>query len=134
MRLGQVGVHGVHYLLRGMGAGDCQHAGMHLGHHGGAALFASLGTQATGHDHLAVGCQSFANSVQTFLDGIVNEAAGVDDDQIRAFKGLGSLVTLGAELRENQLAISQGLRAAQRNKAHLGDCGLRGLTESIDFI
>ena len=58
--------------------------------------------QAAGDDDLAVLGQGLANRVQAFLDGIVNETAGVDDDQIRAFKGLGGLVALGAELREDE--------------------------------
>ena len=126
VRLGQVGVHRVHHLLRGMGAGHSQHAGMHFGHHAAAALFASLGAQATGHDHLAIGGQSLANRVQAFLDGIVDKAAGIDDHQIRAFKGLGGLITLGAELGQDQLGIGQGLGTAQRHEADLGGGRLRG--------
>jgi hypothetical protein len=47
-----------------------------------------------------------------FLDGVVNEATGVDDDQVSAFKGFGSLVTLGAQLRQDQLGIGQRFGAS----------------------
>ncbi|MNT72138.1 hypothetical protein D3C72_2107090 [compost metagenome] len=94
-----------------MGAGHSQHAGVHLAHHV-AAIVARAGTQAAGDDDLAVFGQRFADGVQAFLDRIVNEAAGVDDDQIRALEGLGGFITLGAQLREDQLGIGQGLGAA----------------------
>ena len=120
MGLGQVLVHRIHHLLRGVGAGHGQHAGVYFGDHGAAAFLASLGSQAASHDHLAIGSQCFANGVQTFLDGIVNKTAGVHDHQIRAFKGFGGLVALSAELREDEFRVSQCLGAAQRHKAHLG--------------
>ena len=123
MRLRQVGVDGVHDLLRGMRAGDGEHAGVHLADQiafsaGDIALF--FGTQAAGDDDAAIGGQGFANRVQAFFDGIVDEAAGVDDDQIRAFKGFGGLVAFGAQLGEDQLRIGQRLGAAEADEADFG--------------
>ena len=120
---GQVLVHRVHHLLSGMGAGDGQHAGVHLPHQI-AAVLGLRSPQTASNDDLAVFCQRLANGVQAFLDGVVNEAAGVDDHQVGTGKGFSGLVTLGAELRQDQLGIGQGFGATQADKAHLG--GRRG--------
>ena len=117
MRLGKVQVHRIHHFLRGMWAGHGQHAGVHLPHHV-AAVLAGFGTQATGHDDTAIGGKRFSNRVQAFLDGIVNKAAGVDDDKICTFKGFRGLVALGAQLRQDQLRIGQCLGAAKTDKAN----------------
>ena len=123
MRLGQMGVDGVHDLLRGVRAGDGEHAGVHLADQiafgaGDVSLF--FGTQAAGDDDAAIGGEGFTNRVQAFFDGIVDEAAGVDDDQIRAFKGFGGLVALGIQLGEDQLRIGQRLGATEADKADFG--------------
>ena len=120
VRLGQMGVDGVHDLLRGVWAGNGEHAGVHLADQiafgaGDIALF--FGTQAASDDDAAIGGQGFANRVQTFFDGIVYEAAGVDDDQVRAFKGFGGLVAFGVQLGEDQLRIGQCLGATQADEA-----------------
>ena len=101
VRLGQIKVHCVHHLLRRMGPSHGQHAGVHLAHQV-AAIGARFGPQAPGDDDASIFGQRFANRVEAFLYRVVNEAAGVDDDQVSTFKGLGRLVALGAELRENQ--------------------------------
>jgi hypothetical protein len=80
----------------------------------------ALGAQAAGDDDLAVLGQRLADGVQAFLDRIVDEAAGVDDDQVGALKGLGGLVALGAQLGEDQLGVGQGLGAAQADKTDGG--------------
>jgi hypothetical protein len=80
-----------------------------------------LGAQAAGDDDLAVFGQGLADGVQAFLDRIVDEAAGVDDDQVGALEGLGGLVALGAELREDEFGVGQGLGAAQADKPIRGN-------------
>ena len=119
VRLGQVQVDGVHHLLRGVRASHGQHAGVHLTHHV-AAIVAGAGAQATSNDNPAVLGQRLADGVQAFLDGVINETAGVDDDQVSAVEGLGGFVTLGAQLREDQLGIGQRLGAAQADKSDFG--------------
>ena len=119
VRLGQVGVHRLHHLMGGVGTGHRQHAGVHLAHQIATAL-AFAGTQAAGDDDLAVRGQGLTDGVQTFAHRIVDEAAGVDDHQIGTGKGLGSLITLGAELREDEFGIGQGLGATQADEADLG--------------
>ena len=115
MRLGQVQVHRVHHLLRGMRAGHRQHAGVHLAHQVAPAR-TRLGTQTAGHDDLAIFSQRLAYGVQALLDGIVNKAAGVHNDQVRTVEGFGGLVAFCAELREDQLGIGEGFGAAQADK------------------
>lgn len=115
----QVQVHRIHDLLCRMRSGHRQHAGVHLAHQI-AAVVPRLCTEATGHDHAAVFSQCLADRVQALLDGIVNKAAGVDDHQIGAFKCFGGLVTLGIELREDQLGIGQRFGAAEADKTDAG--------------
>jgi hypothetical protein len=40
--------------------------------------------QASRHDHLAIFGQRLADGVERFLDRGIDEAAGVDDDEVRA--------------------------------------------------
>ena len=82
---GQVQVHRIHHLLGRVWTGDRQHTGVYMAHQITAPLIFAR-PQTAGDNHLAMGRQSLANRVQAFLDRIVNEAAGVDDHQIRAFK------------------------------------------------
>ncbi len=49
----------------------------------------------------------------------VEKAAGVDDHQIGAGVLAGELVALGAQPRDDALAVDQRLRAAERDEAHL---------------
>jgi hypothetical protein len=76
----QVRVNGVHDLARGMRPGDREHLGMCRTNERAALL----GAEAAGHDHPAVLRQGFADRGERFLDRCVDEAAGVDDDQIGA--------------------------------------------------
>ena len=92
---------------------------VHLPHQVATTL-ARFGTEAAGHDDLAVGGEGFPDGVQAFLDRIVNETAGVDDHQIGAFECLGGLVTLGIQLRQDQFGVGQRLGAAQADETHFG--------------
>jgi hypothetical protein len=63
-------------------------------------------------DHLAVLGERLADGAERLLDRGVDEAAGVDDDEVGAgVIGRGG-VALGAQLREDALRIDQRLRAA----------------------
>ena len=124
VRLGQVSVDGVHHLLRGVRTGDGEHAGVHLADQiafGAGDITLFFGAQTACDDDAAIGGQSFANGVQAFFDGIVDEAASVDDDQVRAFKGFGGLVAFSVQLGEDQLRVGQCLGAAQADEADFGD-------------
>ena len=114
--LGHVQMHRVHHLLGGVRAGDGQHLGVHFTNQV-AATVPGFGAQAARDDDTPVLRQGFADGVQALLDRIVNEPAGVDDDQVGSREGLAGLVALGAQLGQDQFGIRQRLRAAQRNKA-----------------
>jgi hypothetical protein len=107
-----------------MRAGDGQDTRMRLAHEFATVLRA----EAAGDDHLAVLVQRFADGVERFGDGGVDEAAGVDDDEVRPVVRRGDHVSFGAQLRENLLRIDERLRATERDEAH-ARCGcLRGET------
>jgi hypothetical protein len=72
---------------------------------------AFLRAQAPGHDDLAVLRERFADGVERFLDRRIDEAARVDDDEIRVAIGGRRDVALGAELREDPLRVDEGFRA-----------------------
>ena len=55
-----------------------------------------LGAQTTGNDHLAVFGQCFANGIEAFLHGVVDETAGVDHDEVGTVIGTGDGVAFGA--------------------------------------
>ncbi len=120
VRLGQVQVHRVHHLLRGVRPGHGQHLGVNLAHQVAGTVVARLRAQAAGDDDPPVLGQRLADRIQALLDRLVDEAAGVDDHQVGAGKALARGVALGAELGEDQLGIGQGLGAAQRYEADFG--------------
>ena len=83
-------VHGGDDLLVLMRAGDRENAGMRL------ANAAFLDAEAARDDDAAVGGDGFADGVKAFLFGAVEEAAGVDHDDIGAIVVAGDLVALRA--------------------------------------
>ena len=76
-----------------------------------------LGAEAAGDDHLAVLGERFADRVERLGDRGVDEAAGVDDDEVGAVVGRRDVVALGAQLGEDLLGVDERLRAAERNEA-----------------
>ena len=78
-----------------------------------------LRAQAAGDDHLAVLGERFADRVERFLDRRVDEAAGVDDDEVGAGVVGRDGVALGAQLREDALGVDQRLGTAERDEADL---------------
>jgi hypothetical protein len=71
-----------------------------------------LGTEAARNDHLAVFGERFADRVQRFLGRSVDEAAGVDDDEVGAGVVGGGDVAFGAQLGEDAFRVDQRLRTA----------------------
>jgi hypothetical protein len=67
----------------------------------GALHHAAFRPEASRDDDLAVLLQGFADGVERFLDGGVDEAAGVDDDEVGARVVWRGDVTLGPELGED---------------------------------
>ena len=107
-------VHGRDDALVGLRPGDREHVGEAL------ADLVGLGPHAAGDDDLAVLGHRLADGAERFRLGAVEEAAGVDDDEIGAGMRLGQLVALGAELRDDALGIDERLRAAERHEGDLG--------------
>ena len=71
-----------------------------------------LETQAPGNHYLAILRKRLADGVQRLLDRGVDEAAGIDDDEIGAgVVGRGE-IALGPELGEDAFGIYECLRAA----------------------
>ncbi len=114
VQFGQVLVHRVHHLFGGVRAGDGKHLGMRLLHD------VALGTEAAGDDDLAVLLDRFADGFQRFGHGAVDEAAGVDHDQVRLLVARGDLVPFGAHAREDVFGIDGRLGTAERDEADLG--------------
>ena len=113
VRLRQMRVHRRHHFVRRVRPGDGQHLRVRFADEA-AAVFRA---EAAGDDHLAVLRERLADGVERFGDGGVDEAAGVDDDEIGARVGPVDRVALGAQLREDHLRIDERLRAAERHEA-----------------
>jgi hypothetical protein len=71
-----------------------------------------LDAEAARDDDLAVFVERLADRAERFLDRGVDEAAGVDDDEVGAGVGGRGGVALGAQLREDALRVDQRLRTA----------------------
>ena len=100
-------VHGRDHALVLLRPGDREHV------REAVADLLRLGAHAAGDDHLAVLGHGFADGVERFRLGAVEEAAGVDDHHVGAVMLLRQLVPLRAQLRDDALGIHQGLRAAK---------------------
>jgi hypothetical protein len=99
-------MHGLHHTGRIVRAGNREHRWMRLPDD------LLLDAQAAGHDDLAVLRQRLADRVERFRDRGVDEAAGVDDDEVGAgVIGRGG-VALGAQLREDALGVDESLGTA----------------------
>jgi hypothetical protein len=111
-------MHGVEHAFILLRAGDRQQVGI-----GGFDLL-GLGAHAAGDDDLAVLRHGFADGAQRLRLGAVEEAAGVDDDDVGAVVLAGEFVTFGPQARDDALGIHQGLRASQRDKGDFRRGGL----------
>jgi hypothetical protein len=93
----QIGMYRRHHLLQRVRAGDGQHLGMTLAHQFRARA------ETAGDDHPSVLVERLGDGVQGLIDRRIDEAAGVDDDQI----GLGvsrlELIALGTQSGEDTL-------------------------------
>jgi hypothetical protein len=67
-------------------------------------------TQAPRDHDFAVLGERLADRLERLLDRGVDEAAGVDDDEVGTGVILGGFVALGAQLREDALGVDQRLR------------------------
>src|SRR5690606_18619277 len=107
-------VHRAYHFFILLRAGHRQHAGMDL------ADDRFLDAHAAGDDHLAVLGDGFADGLQRFGLGAVDEAAGVDHHHVGVIVFGRDLVALGAQLGQDAFGIDQGFRAAQADEADFG--------------
>ena len=77
-----------------------------------------LDAEAARDDHAAVFRHGFADGVEAFLLGRVEEAAGIDHHDVGAGIVARQLIALGAQLGDDAFAIDQRLGAAERHKPH----------------
>jgi hypothetical protein len=68
--------------------------------------------QAPGHDDFSILRERLADGVERLLHRGIDEAAGVDDDEVGAGVARRGGVALGAQLREDALGVDQGLGTA----------------------
>ncbi len=114
----QRAVHGLQHALILLRPRDREHAGI------GRLDLLGLGAHAAGDDDLAVLGHRLADGAERLLLGAVEEAAGVDDNDIGAVMLACQLVALGAQPGDDALGIHQRLGASQRYKADFGRGGL----------
>jgi hypothetical protein len=107
---GQVLVHRRHDLLVGVRPRDAEHAGMPR------ADGVRLRAEAAGDQHLAVGRHRLADRLERLLDRVVDEAAGVDHDEVGVLVGRDGLVTLRAQPGEDALGVHERLGAAEADE------------------
>ncbi|MGY4418851.1 hypothetical protein ACVWY2_001276 [Bradyrhizobium sp. JR6.1] len=124
MRRRQRAVHGVQHALILLRSRDRQHAGI------GALDLLRLGAHAAGDDDLAVLGHGLADRRERFLLGAVEEAAGVDDDDVGAVMLARQFIAFRAQPGDDALGIDQRLGAPQGHKAHFRRSGLLHISES----
>ena len=76
-------------------------------------------TKASGDDDFAILRERLADRVERLLDRGIDEAAGVDDDEIRAGVIRRGGVALGAQLREDALGIDERFGTSQAYETNL---------------
>ena len=120
----QRAVHGLQHALVLLRTRDRQHTGI------GRLDLLGFGAHAAGDDDLTVLGHGLADGAERFLLGTVEEAAGVDDDDIGAVMLARQLIAFGAQPRDDALGIHQRLGASQRYKADFGRGGLLHVTSA----
>ncbi len=113
----QVLVHGLHDFFVRVRARDFQYRRVTIGDR------LRTRAEAPGHDHLAVARQGLADRVERFVHGIVDEAARVDDDEVRVLVRADDVIALGAQAREDAFGVHQRLGAAEGDEADAGRGG-----------
>jgi hypothetical protein len=79
---------------------------------------AFFGAEASGDDDAAVLGERLADGVERFLDGGVDEAAGIDDDEVGAGVVCCGDIALGAQLREDALGVDQRFGTTEGNEPY----------------
>ena len=79
-----------------------------------------LGQVFVHRDHFAVFADGFADGRERFGYGFVDEAAGVDDNEVGVVVVFADGVAVGADLREDAFGIDQRFRAAEADETDGG--------------
>ena len=110
---GHMRMYRLHHLFVLMRPGDSQNAGVALADRG------LVDTHAAGDDHAPVPGHGFADGLEAFRLGAVQEAAGIDDHGI----GVGifgrEFIALRPQRGDDSFRIHQGLGTPQGNNADL---------------
>ena len=112
VRRGRRRAHRLHHALERLRAGDRRDVGKSVTDRVG------LGAHAAGDDDAPVLVHRRADRGERFLFRAVEKAAGVDDDRVGAGVAARKLVALGAQPREDALAVDERLRAAERDEGN----------------
>jgi hypothetical protein len=83
-------------------------------------IFSGFRAEAAGHDDASVPGKRLADGVERFVHGLVDEAAGVDDDEVRRVVRRRDFVAFGAQLRKDALGVHERLGAAEAHEADAG--------------
>ena len=86
-----------------------------------AAVGLLAAAEAAADDDAAVFGERLGDGVKAFPDGLVDEAAGVDDHDVGVVVARADAVASGAELGDDPLRIDEGLGAAEGNEADDGN-------------
>src|SRR5690606_25375437 len=88
--------------------------------------------EATGDDHAPVLGKRLADRVERLFARAVEEAARVDDDDVRAGVVRRGLVALGAQPGKDTLGIDERFRTAEADETYSRNDGHRRLPIAVD--
>jgi hypothetical protein len=111
-----MGVDCSHDLFGGVRSGHGENTGMRLSHD------VALSAEAAGDDDLTVFRQCFTDGIQRLIDRRIDEAAGIDDDEIGSRVARGDQIAFSAQLRKDAFRIDERFRTAERYESNLGNC------------
>ena len=105
-------MHRIHHGLIGVGAGNRQHFGK-------AVLDAScIGAEAARDDHSPLLREGFTDGFQGFLDGGIDKAAGVDNDEVSISVAAHKIVSFASKLGKDTFGVDQRFRTAETHHAN----------------
>ena len=107
--------------FRRMRSGHAQHLGMSLED----AL--RSGPEAAGDEHTAVLFERLTDGLERLVDRLIDEAAGIDHNQVGLCVLRGDLVAACAQFGDQALGINQSLGTAQADEADRGRALARDL-------
>ena len=107
-------------VIDGVGARDAEHLRAVV-QHVVAAVGLLAAAEAAADDDAAVFGERLGDGVKAFPDGLVDEAAGVDDHDVGVVVARADAVASGEELGDDPLRIDEGLGAAEGNETDDGN-------------